>query len=1190
MNKILSILVLAVLFSQAFNVDVRAAPPLQTIDLTAVNITPNPGDMVIDITAPDHSSDLITYQVTGQGTTKVNALADITTMCPNEEDEDTTSTCPSAYANIYVQNQDTENDRKLYACTYITQDDDTWVTSGRFHQHNPQVSNGFGYYFPLPYAKCQTYTMTANITLGLVGVDILGGVGTEGELRTWHVRMALSWSPIETCDEPFTTLTTDTFTMNVGVEDPVAQSAPDQVYTVVPGQYYKVFTSGTYYSHDYQNSFTDNEVQFSWDNENWHSFEHYSNQCFQSEEDSTGWYVQAESDTFYIRVGDGLPDIAAGEYPGYAADDHVDTDTEFLYTIEWGVIPEQAPCESQYIYDSYSDSVGFVGVPSTNLFGTLANNADIPLVVGDWYVVHWNYDYWQDSGGPQQTALEYSWTSGSGFLPLSGGGFGGPSGSVWCTSSDGLSVLIQASATNLYLRVHDQIGTFADNTGTPYYDLYHATFIRTPENCETAYKVGALIETGSVQANQSGGVGFASMSKNSLGTQWGNVSPGGWYVLDTTGGPWHDNAFPNPLDRRDMSVSVDNGATWEPLPGWMYPVCSFATDAIGHIRIVFQMPFETTAFWKFRVNDENIWFDNSGSMSWNLYGAINLASDPLPGNGQCDYSWDEGSPVVLGSVDGNDADGVPLTGMVADQIYVLKILGGVDGWYDSPLSTTAKWDMQLTTNSVANWHALPDPSSPSTIGQLCSHVTGDDLYVFLRPGVNYSYALRVASDSFDNNHGSVQYVVYPAQTGQTIENTCFQGLSLQSINEFDWIDVRSEEGEQLVADTARYTEFVSLTPGKSYAVETPVGQGPWNDGTTDKWDVALSKDNGVTWVPVSMSNTDIIDCASQNIIDHTMTAKFTVTEGDVWKIRVNDTDGAFADNTGNMAYKFYVLCDGMACTGSVPNDAVGPGSIPAVSVSGQGGGDVCNIGVIRPGPLSVSELLSVGNYFGAWVQYINLSVLRYMAWCPKHTNTFLSFLIKFKTKEPFASFYEELDNLNTIKSKMQAYDWGAGSGQDFSLFDVHSTSQLNTLINDHVFPSGSSVWDGGKLISFGQGTGLPDSYGSCSNALISRIPSKLKSGVCFASAYFIETSASFWVQIVLDISAFFMLLGMIKSSVQQTIYLITGVRPWTKSGANASIDKLASYMERRDRDADLSDEAILARERANGFRNSSFRR
>jgi len=222
------------------------------------------------------------------------------------------------------------------------------------------------------------------------------------------------------------------------------------------------------------------------------------------------------------------------------------------------------------------------------------------------------------------------------------------------------------------------------------------------------------------------------------------------------------------------------------------------------------------------------------------------------------------------------------------------------------------------------------------------------------------------------------------------------------------------------------------------------------------------------------------------------------------------------------------------------------------------------------------------------VQYTNLSILRYMAWCPKHTNTFMSFLGKFKTKEPFASVYEELDALNTIKSKMQSYDWGAGSGQDFSLFDVHSTSELNSLLNEHVFPS-SNVWDGGSLISLGQGTGLPDSYYSCGNALTVKIPARLKTGVCFASAYFIETSASFWIQIVLDIGAFFMILGMLKGSVQQTIYLITGVKPWTKSGANASIDKLASYMERRDRDVDNSDDAILRREAANGFRNTRFK-
>jgi hypothetical protein len=182
--------------------------------------------------------------------------------------------------------------------------------------------------------------------------------------------------------------------------------------------------------------------------------------------------------------------------------------------------------------------------------------------------------------------------------------------------------------------------------------------------------------------------------------------------------------------------------------------------------------------------------------------------------------------------------------------------------------------------------------------------------------------------------------------GQSLVNTCFSNQSLQSINEFEWIDVRSDQGELLLADTARYVEFTALVVGHSYAVEVPATSDRWTDGTTSDQhaDTAISNDNGATWEPLN-ADTSIIDCAEHDTLENSYKAKFTMADGQIWKIRVNDTDGAFADNGGALGFKFYVLCDGMACTGSLPNDSVGSGSIPAVSI--QGGGDVCQIAVVR---------------------------------------------------------------------------------------------------------------------------------------------------------------------------------------------------------------------------------------------------
>ncbi len=1189
-NKILSALVIAVYLMQAVaTIEVHAAPLLLQVDPSLVDLIKNTnsvpdettGELVyVNISASDHSADVITRSVTGENTLKANTLATITTKCPNEVDTNTTSDCPSAAVIVVVKNWDTV-ERKLYACTYITQADDTWITYGRFEAHN--AFNSVGPYMPLPYAKCQTYTVAAGASKA-VSMKVDGGTGTEGELRTWYVRTAFSWSEINTCDQPFVVLTTDTYPINVQVMNPVTQSAPDQVYDVTPGQYYRVSTSGTYYSANYTNEYYYDEVHVSWDNVTWVNIEKYTSECFESEGDRTGWYLLAESDKFYIRTGDGLPgDTTIG---GYNNDDHIATGTTFEYTIELGVPPENPTCESQYTYDSETDSVGSVSVPATNSNGVKANSEQ--LVLGDWYVVRWVSGSWQDGGGAARVDVEYSfYGSGEGYTDLSGGSGGAEggvaNGAVWCVSSTGIEVLIQASADNLYLRVNDQNSNFGDNTGTTYYDLFHATFTRTPVSCETTMQVGDLIEHKTVDGDQSGGLPFAQMVGGAIGSI--GLAPGAWYILETTEGPWWQGAL-NPFYRYDMAVSED-GSTWEPLEDWDVPTCNVETDTLGHRRIIFQMPDAGEITYSLRVDASGSFFINFGSMSWDLYGATQLQVTPGPGG--CDYAYDEETVISYGSFDGSDINGALLSGLTAGNIYAIKILPDTtylpvkEGWQESLLAEYNQNTVQISHNDGHQFFSVPEEYTAMLCYETIDPVGDsalDGQLLFVQPGDNYSYKLRVDSETFSNNTGSMLYWVYGATAGQTIDNTCFSGLSFQSINEFDWLDVRDEAGEILSADTARYEEFIALVPGRQYAVETPVGQGPWTTDGEDHYDVAITNDNGVTWEEISMDST-MIDCADRELIGHVWKAKFTMEEGQVWKLRVNDTAGAFADNGGNMAYKFYVLCEGMACTGSVPDDS---NNIPAISI--QGGGNVCNIPVMRPGALTAGELFNVGTYLGSWVQYVNLSVLRYMAWCPKHTSAFIAFLNKFKTVEPLATVIEWQDNLNAIKSEINAYDWGSGSGQDFSLFDVHSKSELTAIVNERVFPSGGgSVWDHGELISFGEGTGLPDAYYSCSSALTARLPDSLKTGVCFVSAYFIETSASFWIQIVLDIGAFFMIIGMLKGALQETIYMMTGVKPWTKSGLNSSVDKLAAYMERRDRDDDIASE--MSRRFGGTFRRDS---
>jgi hypothetical protein len=984
----------------------------------------------------------------------------------------------------------------------------------------------------------------SGVTEGVISAanvgTLFGGVTQNGTDQGYnfvsHVTITFSLFPISTCGEEYLSLTTDTFIIDPLIETPVGQPTDGQMYQTVENEVYKISISN-----QWNDGSTDRQdAAISWDGLTWAALDSFPAVCIS--QSATGgvsdYYITAESGTFYIRAND-APGAFANNVQGSPA---------FSYTIDLtSTATSTAPCESQYAFDEFADVVGFTGVPATSEAGVLGNN-DSALVVGEWYVIKWAYGYWQDEGSPpDRTDLEYMMDNG--WQDLSGGG----GSAVWCESASGLEVLFQARSESIMLRVNNQTGTFSANTGTPYYTLYHSTFTRTPASCETSIQIGDLIEHKTVQGNQGNGDVFAFMVGGSTGYLNAGLTPGAWYVLETTDGPWW-NAVLSATPTYDYGMAVAEGqagsiGTWGPLENWTTAVCNVPIDTLGHRRVIFQMPAAGDLEWRLRVNDVGSFVTNQGSMSWDLYGATQYQVDPE--TGACDYSYDLNNVVDAGEVMANNEQGAPLDGLVAGELYAIKIVGTGYGWKESLLSSTTLYDTELSHNGGSEFYGPLPEGYPAG---LCAETDGNDVTVYVRPGQNYNYRLRVKSDSYNNNTGKMGYAVYGATAGPSVENTCLNGWSLQAIDEFTWIDVRSEPGQILTTDNQRYEEFISLVPGRTYVVETPAGQGPWIDasGGASKWTTALSKDNGTTWNELGYDNPDI-DCAVNNAIGHVWKARFTVQEGDLWKIRVNDTAGAFSDNGGNMAFKFYVLCEGMSCTGSLPNDS---DNIPAISI--QGGGNVCSMAVVRPGPLSLSEISSLGSYFGSWIQYANLSVLRYMAWCDKHTNMLTTFINSLGQREPFATINEWETNLTRVRQQIESYNWGSNAYENTSIFDQMDDGELQQWIYDHFFAQGDAIWNGGNLVSFGDGS-LPESYDACTNSFTAILPSRLKPPICFVSSWFIESQASFWMQIIIDLMALVLLYETIKGALQDAIYMITGVKPWVKSTNRANWVTIDNY-------------------------------
>lgn len=96
----------------------------------------------------------------------------------------------------------------------------------------------------------------------------------------------------------------------------------------------------------------------------------------------------------------------------------------------------------------------------------------------------------------------------------------------------------------------------------------------------------------------------------------------------------------------------------------------------------------------------------------------------------------------------------------------------------------------------------------------------------------------------------------------------------------------------------------SLISGTEYYLTT--ANGPWNDGARDRYDVALSFDEGETWAPIGdlLANDDaVVDACAAEDTSYYDAIQITADEDHLTlDIRVNDEDGAFDDNSGSIDY------------------------------------------------------------------------------------------------------------------------------------------------------------------------------------------------------------------------------------------------------------------------------------------------
>lgn len=1017
----------------------------------------------------------------------------------------------------------------------------------------------FVYYVTVPSTYFQsTNNVNPDITV-LSKIYSIGGTGGS-EVSTPHYTVYMSRLAYrQTCSENFILATNDgPYYIDPTIADP--QGAPDdqQKQTVVQGQIYRISTAGGPW-HDGINNNDRYDTAISWDGVTYTPLSQLADAlCIETTEanipDLLTVYVEAQSNSFYIRVND-VPN--AGWF---------DNNTEvnpLTYTIGLAFQNAAPPCESQFTWDPFDDLVSFVGVDSQLQDGVRATT-DTPLIVGEWYAVEVSYGAWTENGGPDRTDLEFdvtdSTTGASYWRDLAEG-----SNLVWCQTEDGLITFFQADHTNLFLRANDQDANFANNAGTVWVDIYHVMFNRASELCESQFALGDIYGADYVDAKAENGKTFAfSVGSQNVSLSTGLV-PGAWYAVETTDGPWgYEGSLHGDLAMSyEMAINDGSGTGWVPLDEWLGGACNVQIDALGHRLVYFQIP-EGSVDYKLRVNDTESWLNNINFMGWNLYKAVNLNQIPT---GECDYVYDPDIVVLTSYVSATSSAGGYVSPLNANSFYAVKILGNSYDWFEQS-GGEARDDMQISDDDGQTWHELPDGYA----GNLCYIYNGDDLIFFIKTGNNNLYKLRVNSSSFSDNVGSMGWEVYAASPGDTVDpwTNCMDQWQLTVIEPHGTIPVRDEQGT-IIKSEYNYPENNGLLPDLSggdpnyngtsngnYVIEIEYGSGPWRDGetSTDHYDAQLSADGGVTWYDMSDRDAPILDCAVQDQIKRYWKARIHVEQGQVWKIRVGDTEtSVFSDNSGNLAYVLYSAFDHPGVP--MPID---PNSIPAISVNG---GDVCLMAIVSPGPLSISEIADLGNYFAEWISFLNLAIARYMAFCPRHTSMILSMLDALKTREPFATL-DEIDNaIRDVQIAINGYDWGS-TGTDYSILTKNGSGFISQL-NKYLLPplASNSPWMGGPVIQYSGPQSYPQ---TCQMAAADYVGPLLSKGVCFVVNVANQTGFMWFIQMFLDITALFLAFSIIWNGAVDAISMFTGVplkRIWAQNTNVPQIERLLEDIGRR---------------------------
>jgi hypothetical protein len=894
-------------------------------------------------------------------------------------------------------------------------------------------------------------TCAAHLNLLILGSEISSGThaahigfnlsgNNEGALysEVWMLDLTMSSEPINTtpCDDAY-----DDIGLSQGGEiDPTSETGSAVTNLDIGSDYRLTVTGGPWVSADAP-TVSRYDTASKIDDGDWLEMELAQTSedviCLQNSDDGHSFSMVFEvTDTdFAIRVADVVGQFADNSYSGDP--------------ITWEIIKvvaatEDTGCAGQFLQGNLLGTYVLDGNDS------VGERITIPAP-GKWVqVVVQAGTYWKDDGaGPNLLTVAIE----PGKLPwftLEAYPFS------QCADVDTGNYYFQiANPGAHYLRVADTGSNWEDNTGSLTINVYSATYDPYPSECESHYKIGDVIETKVVSGNSSVGIeindGQDSYPPLPVGGEREDVYR--YLMMEIVNGPFWDGLAYSAA----TEVYYGPDATWHPSIVFPTATCISLLDGLGRTRIYF--PYEQSIGrkqdgtwptpWKFRPHDgDSSWGNNTGYIGYTLYQADLLNVD------SCDQFY---NPSIIGdpiTVLGNDEVGSTLGSLDDGMIYALETSAGP--WVDGGVS---KYDVAFTLDDGDTW----EPVQTSDLF-ICKAEDGNYITVYFQALEGADYRIRVNDDAgdFGNNSGWMHVTLYAITSLIDPWGSCADNYTL---------------GDEMTVTAAERTVIayqenglqLPLEAGNTYAVE--IGTDIWNEaggiggGGTAARLAQITDERSASGDPTSwedFSDPHFAACVVQipdeeNANNDRYRIYFVALS--VYNVRVDDQDGIWSNNTGNLDLHYYQLT-------TITNSGNREG-LPASWSS------ACYEPCMRPQWFFKSITIDIGlgpfsfpiPAFDDWLEYSRCALQKYFAWCPEHT-VYLQSLTNIvrADKDPFATIADLGDFYSFIKQQVESTSLVAGGESNWPLDGGGERNDGNIM--DILTPGldrGNNPWFGGQI-------------------------------------------------------------------------------------------------------------------------------